>query len=259
MTSTLNTERFNGLADSYVKARPSYPAAILQMLRSELGLKDDSIIADIGSGTGILAKLFLDADHTVYCVEPNNDMRNAAVQSLSSYPGFKPVAAPAESTTLASQSVDLVVIAQALHLFDIPQARQEFRRILRNGAPAMLVWNFSDLESKYHSDYIDFLRDHGKNVKVGKTHTDTTRHDARIQAFFGGPYNYRVFKHQKLYSWENYLERMKSSSEIPRSTDPGYKRAMEALRDLFDKHQKEGMFTMTYHARVYFGEIAESI
>ena len=45
MDTLANVDRFTGLADSYVKARPHYPAAILQMLRSEFGLTEGAAVA----------------------------------------------------------------------------------------------------------------------------------------------------------------------------------------------------------------------
>jgi len=37
-----------------------------------------SVIADIGSGTGILTKLLLEKKLTVFAIEPNDDMRGIA-------------------------------------------------------------------------------------------------------------------------------------------------------------------------------------
>ncbi len=75
-------------------------------------------MADIGSGTGIFSHQLLERDLTVFGVEPNDDMRMMAEQSLNLYSRFKSIKATAENTTLKENSVDLVTVAQAFHWFD---------------------------------------------------------------------------------------------------------------------------------------------
>ena len=53
------TRRFDKRANDYSKYRPSYPLGILDILMSEIGFGPSAIVADIGSGTGLLSKLFL--------------------------------------------------------------------------------------------------------------------------------------------------------------------------------------------------------
>jgi hypothetical protein len=50
-------QRFAGRVENYVRHRPSYPWAVLDLLETECGLASDSVIADVGSGTGILSNL----------------------------------------------------------------------------------------------------------------------------------------------------------------------------------------------------------
>ena len=72
------TKRFSTRAQYYNKYRPKYPRAIIKLLRAECGLSSSSMIADIGSGTGILSRLFLKNDNIVLGVEPNKEMRKIA-------------------------------------------------------------------------------------------------------------------------------------------------------------------------------------
>ncbi len=103
--------------ENYVKYRPGYPSELLRVLGSELGLAPSWVLADIGSGTGILSKLFLDAGHAVLGVEPDVNMRRAGERVLGAYKGFSSVGGVAEATGLASRSVDLITVGQALHWF----------------------------------------------------------------------------------------------------------------------------------------------
>ena len=95
-----STQRFSSRVDNYVKYRPRYPAALLDLLRAECGLTVEATIADIGSGTGLLAQLFLANGNRVYGVEPNREMREAGERLLAHYPNFTCITATAEDTTL---------------------------------------------------------------------------------------------------------------------------------------------------------------
>jgi ubiquinone/menaquinone biosynthesis C-methylase UbiE len=126
-----STQRFSSRVDNYVKYRPTYPEAIIDLLKTECGLTPDSIVADIGSGTGLLSRLFLKNGNRVYGVEPNREMREAGERLLRDYAHFTSVAATAEATTLVDRSVDFVTAGQAFHWFDLDRVAIEFPRILK--------------------------------------------------------------------------------------------------------------------------------
>src|SRR4051812_35209407 len=111
-------ERFSNRVANYVKYRPGYPPEILEIFRDEMNLTGDSVVADIGSGTGISARVFLENGNPVFGVEPNAAMRAAAKEFLKSFPQFESVEGTAEATNLPDRSVDLVIAAQAFHWFD---------------------------------------------------------------------------------------------------------------------------------------------
>ncbi len=123
--------RFSSRVENYVRYRPAYPGGVLQCLERECGLTPAWRVADIGSGTGISSKLFLDYGCTVFAVEPNPDMRRAAERLLGSVPGFHSEDGSAEATGIPAGSVDLAIAAQAFHWFDPAGAREEFQRIVR--------------------------------------------------------------------------------------------------------------------------------
>jgi ubiquinone/menaquinone biosynthesis C-methylase UbiE len=133
MPSANATTRFSDRVENYVRYRPGYPPQVLDVLRAETGLAPEHVIADVGSGTGISARLFLDAGHAVHAVEPNAEMRAAAEAMLGGGARFHSVAGSAEATTLPDASVDYVVAAQAFHWFDPAAVRPEWKRILRPG------------------------------------------------------------------------------------------------------------------------------
>ena len=127
------TQRFSSRVENYIKYRPTYPQAVIDCLRDKCGLAPTSVVADVGSGTGIFSQLLVNAAAQVYGVEPNRDMRDAAVRLLRGQSNFISVDGTSEATTLPDHSVDIVTAAQAFHWFDRVAARREFVRILSRG------------------------------------------------------------------------------------------------------------------------------
>src|SRR5437763_17045747 len=103
------TKRFSNRVGNYIKYRPDYSGAVIDLLTEECRLTQQSIIADIGSGTGILSELFLKNGNRVFGIEPNLPMREAGEKSIEQYPKFVSREGFAEATTLSNHSVDFVV------------------------------------------------------------------------------------------------------------------------------------------------------
>lgn len=129
--------RFTARAADYAAHRPSYPAAAIDAILAGLGDPRALTVADLGAGTGIMARLLADRGARVVAVEPNRAMRDHAAP----HPSIAWVDATAEATTLASRSVDLVVVAQAFHWFHLARAVAEIRRILVPRGRLAIVYN----------------------------------------------------------------------------------------------------------------------
>ncbi len=146
MTFADSKQRFSSRVADYVRYRPSYPSALLDLLRAECRLRPGHVIADIGSGTGFLSELFLKNGNRVYGIEPNKDMRQAGEEYLASYDGFSSIEGSAEATTLDDASVDFVTAGQSFHWFEPDSARREFVRILKPGGWMVIAWNDRRME-----------------------------------------------------------------------------------------------------------------
>ena len=81
-------ERFSNRVENYIKYRPGYPKEIIDFLTEKINFRSGWMIADIGSGTGILSKLFLENGNIVLGVEPNEEMRKAGENQLKNYSNF---------------------------------------------------------------------------------------------------------------------------------------------------------------------------
>jgi SAM-dependent methyltransferase len=252
--TTDSTQRFSDRVDDYVRYRPGYPADVLRVLQQETGLTSGSIVADIGSGTGISSQLFLDHGNAVLAVEPNRKMRLAAEKQLSVSPRFRSVDGTAEHTTLADRSVDLIVAGQAFHWFNRQQARREFTRILRPGGYVVLMWNDRRIDST------PFLRDYEALLGEFGTDYQQVNHknvDEGVIADFFAPAKFQSRKlenHQKL-DLEGLTGRVTSSSYMPNDSHSRYRQMLDAIERLFEQRQHGGTVTIEYDTVLYYGRL----
>ena len=77
-----STVRFTGLSDIYAKYRPGYPVEALDFICSRCGLRDDSVLVDVGCGTGISSRQFAARGYQVIGIEPNAEMRAGEQRSM---------------------------------------------------------------------------------------------------------------------------------------------------------------------------------
>jgi len=243
--------RFSARVENYVKYRPGYPSAVIEVFAREFGFKANWTVADVGSGTGISTKLFLDHGNRVFAIEPNKDMRGAAESLLSGYPKFHSIAASSDATTLPDRSVDLVVAAQAFHWFDPQTAGAEFRRILRRGGVAALIWNTRE------TDASPFLRAYEQLLLKYGADYSTVRHeqvgDAARVAFFGTQdYCTAVLPNAQHLDYEGLKGRLLSSSYAPLAGDARHEPMLAELGELFARHQEEGQVTLAYRTEVFW-------
>lgn len=246
------TERFSNRVENYIKYRPSYPPQVIDLLRDECGLASDSLIADVGSGTGIFARLLLENGCQVFGIEPNEPMREAAEKLLADYPKFTSIAAPAEATPLPDDSVDLITAAQAFHWFDRDKAKLEFRRILKPGGYLVLIWN------ERLTDTTLFLREYEKlllDYSTDYTQVNHTQIDDTVLSEFFAPSSYqiRTFENRQLFDYEGLQGRLLSSSYAPPQDHPSAASMLAELRRIFDANQQKGTVSFDYETKVYFG------
>lgn len=249
-----STRRFSSRVADYVKYRPGYPPALLRLLEAECGLTQESLIADVGSGTGILSELFLKNGNRVYGVEPNREMREAGEQLLASYANFVSVDGRAEATTLEDACVDFVTAGQAFHWFDPPGARQEFKRILREGGWAVLAWNDRRTSgTPLLEDYERLLLEYGLDYReVSMKYME----EASLSALFG-PSEVRTatFDNEQVFDFEGLRGRLTSSSYSPEPGHPNFEPMMRELEALFRRHQRGGHVVVTYDTKVFYGRL----
>jgi len=245
-------DRYSQRAISYARYRWDYAPAAVEAAVAECGLTEHSIIADIGSGTGMLARHFVDRVRTVFAVEPNSDMRGIASQTLLGCKAWQSIDGFSDATTLPDSSVDMITVGRALHWFPPDSTRTEFNRVIKpDGWLAVFSVPCTD-QGLVESLKAIRTEENGWNVAADK------RQLTRVPLSF-------YFGHDKLLkltfpglvreTWEDFVGRISSTAPCPRSDHPLRSKFERALREVFERHAADGVLVVTFATEVVFGRL----
>ncbi len=245
-------ERFSNRVQNYIKYRPGYPKEIIDFLTDKINFRSGWKIADIGSGTGILSKLFLENGNKVLGVEPNEEMRKAGEHQLKNYPNFISINGSSENTGIDADKVDLITAGQAFHWFNVEKSKKEFKRILNENGYVILIWNNRKTgSSEFLRVYEELLVNHSVDYKL----VDHKNVNERILDEFFNKYELKIFPNSQYFDFEGLKGRLLSSSYAPMPGHPKYTPMINQLEDIFNKNKVNGKVNFEYKTELYYGTI----
>ena len=248
------TERFSDRVEDYVRYRPHYSPEVVEGLQQACGLRMEHVIVDVGCGTGLVAKIFLENGNQVIGVEPNRAMRQAGEQFLASFRNFRMIDGTAEVTTLPGRCADFVIAGQAFHWFQPQATRVEFARIVKPEGWVVLIWHDRDLESTpFLRAYEDFLRRHATDYST-VAHHKVANYEALKQFYFPNRMQVIIQATQQRFDLQGLRGRLLSSSYAPRE-GPAAEAMLKELPELFAAHAQDGQVIIEYWSRIYYGHL----
>jgi ribosomal protein S18 acetylase RimI-like enzyme/SAM-dependent methyltransferase len=222
-----NTVLFSGKAESYAKARPSYPKEAVDYVCSLT--KHNAVFADIGAGTGKWTELIAARGYKIFAVEPNDDMRKELENTLVSFRNVHIINGTDADTKIPVGSIDIITVAQALHWFDLENFRKECERILKPGGKVITVYN---------------INPEGSSPKLSKLYTDE---------FYKNPTN-KEFDNPIYYDRDDWINHRLSHSHDPKPGDENYESHIENVKRQFEERALDGRIKLDIKTRVYSEE-----
>ncbi len=147
---------FGRVAELYDRARPSYPAAVVDELIEFAGLRAGDRVLEVGAGTGKLTCLLAERGLAVLALEPSVEMAELARTNCQRYPLVEIEEVDFERWQPSVPPLPLVVSAQAWH-WVTPELRYERAAdALEPGGTLAAIWTLPDWED---TQLRDRLRD----------------------------------------------------------------------------------------------------
>jgi len=250
MEDILNINKFTDKAENYAKYRLDYDKEILKYFY-DYNFNNNSIIADIGSGTGKLTKIFLENGNITYAVEPNDNMRNMANSLLNIYKNFISINGSAENTTLKKGIIDFIVVGQAFHWFDASKALIEFKRILKNNGVLALIWYNRKINTPFFIEYDNLL----KKYPEYKGNDHRNYDDEYIKNIFLKDYKIINMENRREITFNELLGGFLSSSYTPKEGTQEYIISKKLLENIFEKYNINNKVLFEYEFKIYIGRI----
>lgn len=252
-TGLKNVDRFDNRADNYDKFRPGYPHALLEYLYTHNRLSKDSLVAELGAGTGILSLELAKWPSTLVAIEPNDQMREKAIKTLKTVKNCIIKDTTAEQTGLDTKSVDLIICAQSFHWFDANKVKREFKRILKDQGKAAIIWNIRSAETPFEKDYEAFI------LKFSIDYEEVKRRESRgndLRNFFTeNTMEYREFVYDTYLTFEQLFGRTLSYSYMPNENHELAPAMKNDLQNLFDKYAIKGIIGLSYKTKLFMGSV----
>ena len=243
---------YTSKAEKYARYRWDYATEAIRTIFEITRISNQSVVADIGAGTGILTRHFTGKVGHVYVVEPNMEMRSCAENLLENCPQCSFVNGTSEETTLPDRSVDLITVAQAIHWFKAEPSKAEFLRIIKPGGWLVVLRNYGtdrDLNDAFGSLH-SFVRERDDSRTVpsppGKQADYYFAKDA---------YRKWVFPFELQETWEMYFGALCSYSVMPEEIDPLYDEVAMKAKTIFDSHSVNGYLTVRGETELILGQI----
>ena len=251
MNKSAPTKRFSSRAEDYARYRSDYAPEAITRIFEISGLGAEAVVADIGAGTGLLTRHFLETGRKIYAVEPNPEMRTFAEADLSRYSNFVSLPGSAEETGLPDQSIDLIAAGRAFHWFQPEPARKEFLRILKPQGWIAMIWLKSrgtDLQEVFEAI---------RSAEHGFTPKDEGRPPFEPLPYYLGHDNIIVeeFSHPIRVDLETFWGEYRSYSHAPEPDHPLFPKFEQAVQDVFEQYQVDGLMHWELKTELYLGQI----
>ncbi|QNL48854.1 class I SAM-dependent methyltransferase [Olivibacter sp. SDN3] len=248
-----NINRFNDRADNYDRFRPGYPQQLLQYIYEHNKLEAHHIVVEMGAGTGILSQELIKWPGKLIAIEPNDEMREKAINSLGHAEHCSVLGSTAENTGLADNSVDLIICAQSFHWFDAEKCKIEFKRILKYRKKAAIIWNIRSAETAFERAYEEFILEFSIDYEEVKKREQ--RGNNLHFFFYQGVFEERTFIYDTYLTFEQLLGRTLSYSYMPNYGHQQLPNMVDALKVLFDKYSTNNIIGLSYKTRLFMGEL----
>lgn len=242
---------FSRKAEKYAKYRWDYAPQSTQTLIEITRISTESVLADIGAGSGILTRHFIDRAGRIYAIEPNVELRQILIKEMKASPSVLVLDASAENTTLSNNSVDIITVAQAIRWFDPEPARREMMRILKRQGWLALLRNYGTNQEREEVIGSLSTEEYGADFTVVNQLPKEN-----LNRFYFGNDNFRklTFPFRFEQNYEEFIGALTSASFMPDEDHPLFDRLKTKARQIFFEYSKDGAWLVEGETELIIGQ-----
>tara|TARA_Y200000002_G_C22584231_1_gene622243 strand:+ start:379 stop:1119 length:741 start_codon:yes stop_codon:yes gene_type:complete len=234
-------------AHTYDK-RADYSYEAISELIKNTNCDKNSLIADIGAGTGKLTKILVSYDLKVNAVEPNDNMRMYGIKNTE---GMRVnwSEGVGENTGLQSESVNAAFFGSSFNVVNTEKTLMEVSRILKAKGWFSCMWNHRDTEDKLQKEIEKIIFKYIPNYSYGSRRTDPS------QTILSSKNFNKVEKISKGFSVDmkrqDIIEAWESHDTLYRQSNGKFKDIIKAISELLT----EDVYSIPYNTRIWFSQI----
>ncbi len=227
-TDRTRAEGFGAQAAGYDATRPSYPPELVAWLaRGRPG-----VAVDVGSGTGRVARLLIDAGWSVTAIEPDARMADVARSH-----GVQVINTPFERCPLPAGTCDLVCSGTAWHWIDPAVGYRMAATLLRPGGRLAVFRNTYFYAEDLAAAFDRVLEEHAPHLHDDCIPLGTATHgslESEVQALMErsglfADVAHRTFVHQRQIDVHDWLTELGTFSQFALLDDATRERLLAAL------------------------------
>jgi SAM-dependent methyltransferase len=237
---------FGANAELYDRTRPRYPDAMVEDLLGGAQLR----VLDVGCGTGLLGRSFVERGCRVVGVEPDGQMAAVARRH-----GLSVEEAAFEAWDAAGRRFELLVAGQSWHWVDPTRGADKAAEVVTADGTVACAWNVGgiddDLGDALNAVY-DACAPGQARPLVPHRRGDRSEPNAPERAFvatgaFDGP-EHRTYEWAHDYTTAAWLARLETHSDHALMAPDDRAKLLQAVGEVLDAHG--GVFTMRYTCEV---------
>jgi Methylase involved in ubiquinone/menaquinone biosynthesis len=235
-------------ADLYDKYRWNYPKKAIDWILEKTKITNESVLCDVGAGTGKLTELFSPYSKMIYAVEPDDKMIEILRRKRLS--NIITIQKSSDSVDEIENSIiDAIIVAHALHWFTYPSTLKEFNRILKKDG---LLVNVSNIykESNIVNNEIEIAIE-----KFKKPVNYQNKNSVVLDDYFS-EFKEKEFEFSFENNFESYIGGISSASFYPDESDiKNYDEMKNIILKLFNEKCPDGIIKMNCGCIVQIGKL----
>ncbi len=239
---------FDEAAEVYDRIRPDYPPEIFDAILSYQSLNSGSMVLEIGLGTGLATKPFLQTGCRLIGVEPGENLTQIALRKFQSYSNFSVCTQRLQEYGCPDESFDLIYAATSFHWLPEEYGYKRVFSLLKKGG-AFARFRYHALYDKSRPELTDEIQACYKECMQRERPAEFGEDDAKAISELALKYGfteteYRLFHTVKDFTADEYMALLKTYPDHMKLTEPFRSRLFDGIRNAIER--KGGLITVYY-------------